>query len=55
MPLATFTEMDIMDLRLRGVVTSAGFGILAEDSLRYEPASAGLPPEIQITLCCRVH
>ena len=40
---------------LRDVVSAAGFGILAEDSLRYEPASAGLPPETQITLCCRAH
>jgi len=38
---------------LHDVITTAGFGILAEDSLRYAPAAAGLPPETQITLCCQ--
>jgi ubiquinone/menaquinone biosynthesis C-methylase UbiE len=38
---------------LRDVVTAAGFAVLRENSLSYDPASAGLPPEIQVTLCCQ--
>ncbi len=38
---------------LRDVVTAAGFTVLKEDSAAYEPASAGLPPEIQLTMCCQ--
>ena len=39
--------------RLRDVVTAAGFAVLQENSLSYDPASAGLPPETQVTLCCQ--
>ncbi len=38
---------------LRDAATAAGFTVLAEDSLTYAPAGAGLPPETQLTLCCR--
>jgi ubiquinone/menaquinone biosynthesis C-methylase UbiE len=38
---------------LRDVVTGAGFTVVQEDSLTYAPASAGLPPETQLTLCCQ--
>jgi SAM-dependent methyltransferase len=38
---------------LREVVTAAGFAVVQEHSRSYEPASAGLPPETQITLCCQ--
>lgn len=39
--------------RLRDVVTTAGFAVRRENSLTYAPASAGVPPEIQLTLCCQ--
>jgi ubiquinone/menaquinone biosynthesis C-methylase UbiE len=39
--------------KLRDVVTAAGFAVLQENSLSYDPASAGLPPETQVTLCCQ--
>jgi len=38
---------------LRDVVTAAGFVVLQENSVSYDPASAGLPPETQVTLCCQ--
>jgi SAM-dependent methyltransferase len=38
---------------LRDVITAAGFAVLQEDSVSYDPASTGLPPETQITLCCQ--
>lgn len=38
---------------LREVVTAAGFTVLRDDSLSYDPAAPGLPPETQLTLCCQ--
>lgn len=38
---------------LRDVVTAAGFTVLREKSRSYAPASAGLPPETQVMLCCQ--
>jgi len=38
---------------LRDVVTAAGFAIRQEHSVSYDPSSAGLPPETQVTLCCQ--
>jgi ubiquinone/menaquinone biosynthesis C-methylase UbiE len=38
---------------LRAVVTAAGFAVREETSLSYDPSTAGLPPETQVTLCCQ--
>lgn len=38
---------------LRDVVTAAGFAVRQENSVSYDPSSAGLPPETQVTLCCQ--
>jgi hypothetical protein len=38
---------------LRDVVAAAGFTVLQEHSLSYEPVNAGLPPETQVMLYCR--
>jgi hypothetical protein len=38
---------------LRDVVTAAGFSVRQGNNLSYDPASAGLPPETQVTLCCQ--
>jgi ubiquinone/menaquinone biosynthesis C-methylase UbiE len=38
---------------LRDVVTAAGFTVLEENSIAYAPASADVPPETQLILCCQ--
>lgn len=38
---------------LREVVEEAGFEIVEESSYSYAPASADVPPEVQIFLRCR--
>ncbi|WP_107415604.1 class I SAM-dependent DNA methyltransferase [Actinacidiphila paucisporea] len=38
---------------LRQVVTDAGFEVIEEDAYAYAPASADVPPELQVFLRCR--
>lgn len=38
---------------LRQVVTDAGFEVIKEDAYAYAPASADVPPELQVFLYCR--
>jgi predicted TPR repeat methyltransferase len=38
---------------LRKVVRNAGFDIVEETACTYAPPAAGLPPEVQVFLCCR--
>lgn len=39
--------------QLRRIVSDAGFTIVGQNSLRYAPAEAQAPPEIQLFLSCR--